>query len=664
LLLGNTEAIEDLGIFVNISMIESTNAFRRFAGDKSWNQLSFQMQQQIRLAAILEQAYARYGDKLQNNVMTKQERLMEQLKEVKLNLSQAFLPIWDAILPALIRFSESLAWVTEQLARFFYAIRGWDYDERTRGIDETTDAIQDEGDAYDDLADSAKKARKEIAAFDRLNLLGFDSGSGSGGGGGKGGSGGPSPKPPGKGSDIEWPTPDVPPLPRLRLEFDPPNPPDAGIGAVATAVVNTMASLSAQIRAQWQQTLENLRVGVTAAAPAIVTAWQVMLDGLRINTQTALSLIGAEWQGALDSVRVSTQTALEIVQTAWQNALASMQDRIAATRPAIENEWSLIQAAARLTVTTMADVSAAWTQRLSEMLNALNVNRPLFESGWYQIRYAARLTVTTLADVSAAWTQRLREMNNVLNSVRPLLENGWWLIRNAIRLTIPALTDTQTSWQTAMQAMAASVTQMAATVATQIGHALNAINQLKSALSFDIKMPSLPSVSSLLPSGDAFQKTFQNLFGSQNIQAGLDLIKKEWNKPENQVGLTLMSLLSGGGAAAKGVQAGAKGLLELLKGWGIAVPAFAAGGVVSGPTLAMVGEYPGARTNPEVIAPLSELREMVGDNDEEIIWLQRIVQAIRETANRPVTISRNDIGRASVDYMNDEIRRGRNPLRL
>jgi len=42
------------------------------------------------------------------------------------------------------------------------------------------------------------------------------------------------------------------------------------------------------------------------------------------------------------------------------------------------------------------------------------------------------------------------------------------------------------------------------------------------------------------------------------------------------------------------------------------VPKFAAGGVVSGPTMALVGEYPGASSNPEVIAPLSKLKSMLG----------------------------------------------------
>ena len=39
--------------------------------------------------------------------------------------------------------------------------------------------------------------------------------------------------------------------------------------------------------------------------------------------------------------------------------------------------------------------------------------------------------------------------------------------------------------------------------------------------------------------------------------------------------------------------------------------AFAEGGIVSGPTLGLVGEYPGASSNPEVIAPLDKLKGML-----------------------------------------------------
>ena len=42
-----------------------------------------------------------------------------------------------------------------------------------------------------------------------------------------------------------------------------------------------------------------------------------------------------------------------------------------------------------------------------------------------------------------------------------------------------------------------------------------------------------------------------------------------------------------------------------------AATAFAEGGIVSGPTYALVGEYAGARNNPEVIAPLNKLRDLM-----------------------------------------------------
>lgn len=44
------------------------------------------------------------------------------------------------------------------------------------------------------------------------------------------------------------------------------------------------------------------------------------------------------------------------------------------------------------------------------------------------------------------------------------------------------------------------------------------------------------------------------------------------------------------------------------------IPAFAEGGIVSGPTLGLMGEYPGAKSNPEVIAPLDKLKAMINPN--------------------------------------------------
>ena len=45
------------------------------------------------------------------------------------------------------------------------------------------------------------------------------------------------------------------------------------------------------------------------------------------------------------------------------------------------------------------------------------------------------------------------------------------------------------------------------------------------------------------------------------------------------------------------------------------VTGFANGGIISGPTMGLVGEYPGARQNPEVIAPLNKLQSIIGKSN-------------------------------------------------
>lgn len=169
-MLGSTEAIEDLGIYTNISMIESTNAFKKFAGNKSWSQLTYQQQQQIRLAAILEQAYGRYGDELANTTATKQAMFIASLKNIQLNLGQAFLPIYNAVLPALTSLANAIESITSKFASFTKAIFG--KAESSENVQNQSDAVASLGDETEKAGKKAQKAQKALAGFDQLNILG------------------------------------------------------------------------------------------------------------------------------------------------------------------------------------------------------------------------------------------------------------------------------------------------------------------------------------------------------------------------------------------------------------------------------------------------------------------------------------------------------------
>nr|DAS14322.1 MAG TPA: minor tail protein [Caudoviricetes sp.] len=219
-LLGNTEAIEDLGINVNVAMIQSTEAFKRFANGQSWDQLDYQTQQQIRLMAILEQATAKYGTTLSQSVNGRISLFKSLLKDAALNVGNAFLPIVNAVMPVLNSFAMVLKNVTAKLAEFIALMfnkkatvkdggvagavndMNGSLQDAAGGAGDLADAMGDADDAsggmadnLDDTAKSAKKAVKELLGlmgFDEINLLGKkdDSGDDDGAGKGKDGGGG------------------------------------------------------------------------------------------------------------------------------------------------------------------------------------------------------------------------------------------------------------------------------------------------------------------------------------------------------------------------------------------------------------------------------------------------------------------------------------------
>lgn len=190
-MLGSTEAIEDLGVYTQVSMLESTEAFKQLADGKTWQQLNFQTQQQIRLAAILEQTYARYGTTLADTTQTRHNKFIASLKNVQLTLGQAFLPIYNAILPPLTIFINALSKAISVIAQFTTALFGKPKvaEQQAQSINIQTSAVGGLGDSLDDTtgsANKAKKALKSLAGIDEINTLnqGTDTSGGSGGGAG------------------------------------------------------------------------------------------------------------------------------------------------------------------------------------------------------------------------------------------------------------------------------------------------------------------------------------------------------------------------------------------------------------------------------------------------------------------------------------------------
>lgn len=187
-LLGNTEAIEDLGVFVNIKTIEITDAFQRMANGKSWEQLDAYTQQQIRTMAILEQATQKYGTEVaQTTALTK-----AQYRAAYQDFQQTWGQIINIVLIPVLKVVTRIFDIFTRGLQVLAGITG-----KTININAYKEQESLIGGAVDNqnaLTNATKKTAKEqkklLADFDELNILSNNASDNAGGTGSAGGVGG------------------------------------------------------------------------------------------------------------------------------------------------------------------------------------------------------------------------------------------------------------------------------------------------------------------------------------------------------------------------------------------------------------------------------------------------------------------------------------------
>lgn len=196
-MLGGTEAIENLGIFVRQTALQATDAYKMIAGTQAWDTLTQAQQNQIYTLAILEQSYARYGGSI-NPAMLATMQFTAQLQNLRINIGRAFVPVLNAVLPILNKLVSWLSTAMAYVSAFFSLLFGKSASTSAGGAEQSVAGMADAGsDFADSTADSAgnlkdaSKAAKEIkrslAGFDEINLItqtGGDETNGGGGGGG------------------------------------------------------------------------------------------------------------------------------------------------------------------------------------------------------------------------------------------------------------------------------------------------------------------------------------------------------------------------------------------------------------------------------------------------------------------------------------------------
>lgn len=181
-LLGNTEAIEDLGINVNIKTIEITDAFKRIANGRSWEQLNAYEQAQVRTLAILEQSTKKYGTEVASTTAFARQQYQAAYEDFKNTWGQVVNIILIPILRVLTRIFNTLTAGLKSVANLSKSTLEVkdNFADQENSIQGTVGAQKE---LTDEIKETVKEQNKLLAGFDEAYVL-AQKASGIGGTGG------------------------------------------------------------------------------------------------------------------------------------------------------------------------------------------------------------------------------------------------------------------------------------------------------------------------------------------------------------------------------------------------------------------------------------------------------------------------------------------------
>ena len=169
-LLGNTEAVEDLGIFVNVKTIEMTNAFKKLANGRSWEQLSAYEQQQVRALAILEQSTEKYGTQVSETTTLTQARYRAAWQDFKATWGQVVNKI---LMPIMEWLTTVLLYATTALKVLFNLNSKENLISNDAAIlaDGIKDITSNQKDWTDEIKNTKKTTKGLLSDIDELHVL-------------------------------------------------------------------------------------------------------------------------------------------------------------------------------------------------------------------------------------------------------------------------------------------------------------------------------------------------------------------------------------------------------------------------------------------------------------------------------------------------------------
>lgn len=651
-LLGNTEAIEDLGIQVNVAMLETTDAFRRMANGRSWEQLEFYEQQQIRTLAILEQAHKAYGDEVTQGSTYSVNGLSSAFSDLQSTMGM-FLNA--ALQPVIKGLTELVRWANAGL-KAIGSYFGLDARLKSSAAASSGNMASGYEAATEAIKDTEKAQRRMVAGFDQVNIItkkdAVASSSGTTSGGGTA-SGVFDSLPELEFSAVEQQLPNVSGL----IETFKTKIAEAGqavreyFGADTVQIVSNSAAALAQTAGNVAGQVAQMGYNAISAVGGIISQ-AVSLDNVR---QIAANIVSTFAAGLSGAIQLGLNIGRDLIYAITEPIVQNKDKILDAIDNTLEPIKTIVESIKASISKTFAKINEVYTEKISPVIQSFVDG--LTELGgkaldMYNEHIAPMLQ--RLADKWAEmWENHVQPMiNKAIELFGIIAENVgylWeetikpfiaWVISNVVPKLVPIFELIGTAIINAFG--------IAADVVSGVIEALGGVITFLTGVftgDWERAWDGIKSIFSGIWSGIA-----SVLEGVLNACiTGINFLIRQLNK----VSIKVPDWVPAIGGKNFGFN-----VTEIAK---VTLPRLADGGILSTPTAALLAEYPGAMSNPEIAAPQSVIHDTVIEaNSPMVIAIVSAIQRLEKTLKEKdmdVYLGDDEIARSAARGNRDHIMR-------
>ncbi len=345
-----------------------------------------------------------------------------------------------------------------------------------------------------------------------------------------------------------------------------------------------------------------------------------------------------KWEGLIKDAKEKVSNIFGGVKDKVVTLTAKVSDATSTVRQNIVNTWNAVKSKASELKAKVADVSSQTRQNMVK--------------SWGIIVGKTSELKAKVADVASRTRQNMvKSWGIIVNKASTLTGKIVEGTKSTVRT---ALTDAWSTLKNSNPKLAATISETGKNVREWLVHAWKNVSSKVATLTGKAKNDDPNAISALSLAWSNIKTVTATLTAKLSATNVVETFIKSWNALKDKALDLKVSFMDNVKSKWNNIADKWNGNTGLVKIFG-RLPKLATGGLAYGTTLAMVGEYSGARNNPEVIAPLSDLKGILasasihtnsdgdmGDMVAEIRKQNNLIETqnglIRELLNKEVTL--------------------------